>query len=57
VRTAALEADEALEYTTHNNQLVAKSAMVYAKTYRPGPPLVLAIVVDCITLYMDKLSR
>ena len=44
MRTAALEAEEALEYTTHNSQLAAKSARVYAKTYKPGPPLVPAML-------------
>jgi NuA3 HAT complex component NTO1 len=55
MRTAALEAEEAQEYTTPNSQLAAKSARAYAKTYKPGPPLVPAIVVDRIMLYTEKL--
>lgn len=55
MRAAALEAEEAHEYTTHNSQLAAKSARAYAKTYKPGPPLVPAIVVERIMVYTDKL--
>ena len=55
MRTAALEAEDALEYTTLNSRLAAKSARAYAKTYKSGPSLVPAIVVDCIMLYTDKL--
>ena len=56
MRTAALEAEGAHEYTSHNSQLASKSARAYAKTYKPGPPLVPAIVVDRIMLYTDKLK-
>ena len=54
MRSAALEA-EALEYTTHNSQLAAKSARAYAKIYKPVPPLMPATVVDRVLLYTDKL--
>jgi hypothetical protein len=55
LRAAALEAEEAQEYTTQNSQLAAKSARAYAKTYKPGPPLVPFMIVDRIMKYTDKL--
>ncbi|KAF8075260.1 bromodomain-containing protein [Lyophyllum atratum] len=59
-RATALAADEALEDDSpgHTAKL-AKSARAYAKTYKPGPPLVPAIVVTRIDYYIRrfKLSK
>ncbi|KAL0954129.1 hypothetical protein HGRIS_005271 [Hohenbuehelia grisea] len=35
---------------------LSKSARAYAKTYKPGPPLVPAIIVDRIMQYINKVS-
>ncbi len=52
IRTAALTAEE----SSHGNSLTAKSARAYAKTYKPGPPLVPAIVVDRILTYIARIK-
>src|SRR5258705_6394900 len=49
---AALEAEE-----DHSSSLTtAKSARAYAKTYKLGPPLVPAIVVDRIFAYTSRIK-
>ncbi|KAF9528917.1 hypothetical protein CPB83DRAFT_853421 [Crepidotus variabilis] len=52
IRSAALEAED----STSNNFGTTKSARAYAKTYKPGPPLVPAIIVDRIVRYIAKLK-
>ncbi|KNZ74979.1 Peregrin [Termitomyces sp. J132] len=53
-RTAALAADEQLQDSPSHNAKLAKSARAYAKTYKPGPPLVPAVVVDRIDFYVRR---
>lgn len=58
LRNAALEA-EGLDNPTHNGDggggaRLSKSARAYAKTYKPGPPLVPNIIVDRILTYIGK---
>ncbi|KAF5369076.1 hypothetical protein D9758_003051 [Tetrapyrgos nigripes] len=55
LREAALaeEEEEEDEDEQHASKL-NKSARAYAKTYKPGPPLVPNIIVDRITHYMSK---
>ena len=52
MRTAALKLKKHLNIQPI---IAAKSTRAYAKTYKPGPSLVPAIVVDRIMLYTDKL--
>lgn len=52
LRNAALVA-EGLDSHTHNVRL-SKSARAYAKTYKPGPPLVPNIIVERILTYIGK---
>ncbi|KAJ3967417.1 hypothetical protein EV361DRAFT_930744 [Lentinula raphanica] len=54
-REAALAA-EAEEEDHDNPSKESKSARAYAKTYKPGPPLVPAIIVDRITQYISKVN-
>ncbi|KAF5379525.1 hypothetical protein D9615_006509 [Tricholomella constricta] len=54
IRAAALAADEALEESPSHNAKLSKSARAYAKTYKPGPPLVPAIVVTRIEYYVRR---
>ncbi|KAF9465621.1 hypothetical protein BDZ94DRAFT_1189141 [Collybia nuda] len=55
-RTAALAADEVNEGSdgTHDPKL-SKTARAYAKTYKPGPPLVPAIIMERIAHYITKI--
>ncbi|KAG6889771.1 hypothetical protein C0995_014698 [Termitomyces sp. Mi166 len=53
-RAAAFSADEMLQDSPSHNAKLAKSARAYAKTYKPGPPLVPAIVVDRIDFYVRR---
>ncbi|KAJ3906209.1 bromodomain and PHD finger-containing protein 3, partial [Lentinula edodes] len=57
-REAALaaEADEDDEDEKNHSSKGSKSARAYAKTYKPGPPLVPAIIVDRITQYISKIN-
>ncbi|KAE9396919.1 hypothetical protein BT96DRAFT_1038487 [Gymnopus androsaceus JB14] len=55
VREATLAAQEDDEDEAHTLKL-SKSARAYAKTYKPGPPLVPAIIVDRITQYISKVN-
>jgi hypothetical protein len=52
---AALALDENRDRHTSNTQLVSKSARAYAKTYKPGPPLVPAIIVRRISEYINRI--
>ncbi|KAG6895629.1 hypothetical protein C0992_000303 [Termitomyces sp. T32_za158] len=54
VRAAALAMDEQLQDSPSHNAKLAKSARAYAKTYKPGPPLVPAVVVDRIDYYVRR---
>ncbi|KAF5379335.1 hypothetical protein D9757_007638 [Collybiopsis confluens] len=56
IREAALAAEEEKEDDESHPSKLSKSARAYAKTYRPGPPLVPAIIVDRITQYVAKIS-
>ncbi|KAJ3994236.1 hypothetical protein F5050DRAFT_1800805 [Lentinula boryana] len=57
-REAALAADaeEDDEDEKNHSSKGSKSARAYAKTYKPGPPLVPAIIVDRITQYISKVN-
>lgn len=52
-RTAALEAIRA---TDKKSEVLSKSARAYAKTYKPGPPLIPAIVLTRITTYTSRIK-
>ncbi|KAJ3932754.1 MAG: bromodomain and PHD finger-containing protein 3 [Lentinula lateritia] len=52
----AAEADEDNEDEKNHSSKGSKSARAYAKTYKPGPPLVPAIIVDRITQYISKVN-
>lgn len=58
IREAALEKQESEEAAAleldDDNQAQSKSARAYAKTYKPGPPLVPSIVVDRVLKYIAK---
>ncbi|KAE9396917.1 hypothetical protein BT96DRAFT_921842 [Gymnopus androsaceus JB14] len=54
-REAAIAAQEDDDDEAHTSKL-SKSARAYAKTYKPGPPLVPAIIVDRITQYISKVN-
>ena len=47
---------EANENTVHNDPQASKIARAYAKTYKPGPPLVPAIIVRRLEQYISRLS-
>ncbi|KAF9269421.1 hypothetical protein L218DRAFT_993471 [Marasmius fiardii PR-910] len=53
-REKALAAEESgeMEYTSK----LSKSARAYAKSYKPGPPLIPAIIVDRISQYITKIA-
>lgn len=53
LRLAALEA-EGLDSNSRNPRL-SKSARAYAKTYKPGPPLVPNIIVERLMQYIAKI--
>ncbi|KAJ3538799.1 hypothetical protein NM688_g6469 [Phlebia brevispora] len=57
VRAAAIAAEQA-DGTMHNDNdpQAAKSARAYAKTYKPGPPLVPQIIVRRIEHYISRLT-
>ncbi|KAG6851037.1 hypothetical protein H0H87_001559, partial [Tephrocybe sp. NHM501043] len=55
-REAAFAADEALQDGPGHNTKMAKSARAYAKTYKPGPPLVPHIVVERIDFYIRRFN-
>ncbi|KAF7289416.1 Bromodomain-containing protein [Mycena chlorophos] len=55
-REAALEAEAEAEEADYNNAKLAKSARAYAKTYKPGPPLVPAVILNRIGQYINKVT-
>ncbi|KAJ7493369.1 hypothetical protein B0H11DRAFT_2006185 [Mycena galericulata] len=56
IREAAkqAEAEEEENEDQYNNAKLSKSARAYAKTYKPGPPLVPAIMIDRILQYISR---
>ncbi|KAJ6581136.1 hypothetical protein B0H19DRAFT_1113888 [Mycena capillaripes] len=54
IREAALRAEEEEEEDEYKSAQLSKSARAYAKTYKPGPPLVPAIIIDRILQYISK---
>ncbi|KAJ7027919.1 bromodomain and PHD finger-containing protein 3 [Mycena alexandri] len=56
LREAALEAEQEEEddEEQYNSTKLSKSARAYAKSYRPGPPLVPAIIIDRILQYISR---
>ncbi|KAG6825753.1 hypothetical protein H0H92_002556 [Tricholoma furcatifolium] len=55
-RMAALEAEAALEDSPGHNAKLAKSARAYAKSYKLGPPLVPAVIVNRIDIYIARIK-
>ncbi|KAH9479291.1 Peregrin [Psilocybe cubensis] len=53
VRATALEGEEKQDRAGQNT---SKAARAYAKTYKPGPPLVPAIIVKRILIYIKRLN-
>ncbi|KAI0251381.1 hypothetical protein BJV78DRAFT_1275310 [Lactifluus subvellereus] len=51
-RTEALKAEAALE---HSDAKSSKSARAYAKTYKPGPPVVPSLILSRILQYINKI--
>jgi hypothetical protein len=51
-REKALANEETNDHPSNST----KSARAYAKSYKPGPPLIPAIVVDRIAQYVSKVS-
>ncbi|KAF7370922.1 Bromodomain and phd finger-containing protein 3 [Mycena sanguinolenta] len=54
IREAALQAEEEEEDDQYQSAQLSKSARAYNKTYKPGPPLVPAIIIDRILQYISK---
>lgn len=54
IREAALKAEEEQDEDQYNSAKLSKSARAYAKTYKPGPPLVPAIIIDRILQYISR---
>ncbi|KAJ7777292.1 bromodomain and PHD finger-containing protein 3 [Mycena metata] len=56
LREAALEAElgEEEDEEQYNSTKLSKSARAYAKSYRPGPPLVPSIIIDRILQYINR---
>ncbi|KAJ3565446.1 hypothetical protein NP233_g7624 [Leucocoprinus birnbaumii] len=55
-REAALAAEESNEDDVDEMNVASKSARAYAKTYRTGPPLVPALIVNRIVSYIAKVT-
>lgn len=55
MRQAALRSEKNDGEGSDSNQS-SKTARAYAKTYKPGPPLVPKIIVDRIMQYIGKLN-
>lgn len=53
---AALEQEESHEETGPAKELATKSARAYAKTYKPGPPLVPVFIVERINRYISRIK-
>jgi NuA3 HAT complex component NTO1 len=54
IREAALLVEEEEEEDQYQNAQLSKSARAYNKTYKPGPPLVPAIIIDRILQYISR---
>ncbi|KAJ7272561.1 hypothetical protein B0H12DRAFT_584914 [Mycena haematopus] len=54
IREAALLAEEEEDEDQYQSAQLSKSARAYNKTYKPGPPLVPAIIIDRILQYISK---
>ncbi|KAJ6485818.1 bromodomain and PHD finger-containing protein 3 [Mycena sanguinolenta] len=54
IREAALQAEEEEDEAQYQSPQLSKSARAYNKTYKPGPPLVPAIIIDRILQYISK---
>ncbi|KAJ7626344.1 bromodomain and PHD finger-containing protein 3 [Mycena polygramma] len=54
IREAAQLAEEEEEDDPYKSAQLSKSARAYAKTYKPGPPLVPAIIIDRILQYINR---
>ncbi|KAJ7156890.1 bromodomain and PHD finger-containing protein 3 [Mycena crocata] len=54
IREAAQKAEEEEDEEQYNSAKLSKSARAYAKTYKPGPPLVPAIIIDRILQYISR---
>ncbi|KAJ7230518.1 bromodomain and PHD finger-containing protein 3, partial [Mycena pura] len=54
IREAALKDEEEQDEDEYNSAKLSKSARAYAKTYKPGPPLVPAIIMDRILQYISR---
>jgi NuA3 HAT complex component NTO1 len=54
IREAALQAEEEDDEDEYKSAQLSKSARAYAKTYKPGPPLVPAIIIERILQYINK---
>ncbi|EAU90763.2 bromodomain and PHD finger-containing protein 3 [Coprinopsis cinerea okayama7 len=55
IRTAALAA-EAQKNAQLSSTQISKTARAYNKTYKPGPPIVPAIIVNRIVQYINKIK-
>ncbi|KAF8638766.1 hypothetical protein AX17_001982 [Amanita inopinata Kibby_2008] len=57
IRLSALEAERAAEEEEDaENTMLSKSARAYAKTYKPGPPMVPALIINRILNYIAKVQ-
>ncbi|KAF8196835.1 hypothetical protein K438DRAFT_2121282 [Mycena galopus ATCC 62051] len=56
IREAALAAEEEEDEDQFQSAQMSKSARAYNKTYKPGPPLVPAIIIERILQYVAKTS-
>ncbi|KAJ7089735.1 PHD-zinc-finger like domain-containing protein [Mycena belliarum] len=54
IREAALAKEEEEDEEQYNSTKLSKSARAYAKTYKPGPPLVPIIIIDRILQYISR---
>jgi NuA3 HAT complex component NTO1 len=54
VAALAAEEDGGPTHNENNINKLSKSARAYAKTYKPGPPLVPSLIVDRIMNYIGK---
>ncbi|KAF7309481.1 Bromodomain containing protein [Mycena indigotica] len=56
LREEALKEEEEQEAADYSNAKLAKSARAYAKTYKPGPPLVPASILERIQIYVNRVN-
>ncbi|KAJ7281986.1 bromodomain and PHD finger-containing protein 3, partial [Mycena rebaudengoi] len=55
-KDAKEEEEKQEEEDEYNGSKYSKSARAYAKTYKPGPPLVPAVIIDRILQYINRAS-